>query len=65
VTALAAQGVLVTTVAGNVRMLTHRDVAPGDVDTALAAWRKAADDLAARWPGRRNHNHWPEEADTG
>jgi threonine aldolase len=65
VTALAAQGVLVTTVAGKVRMLTHRDVAPGDVDTALAAWRKAADDLAARRPGRRDHNPRPAKADTG
>lgn len=64
VTALAAQGVLVTTVAGKVRMLTHRDVAPGDVDTALAAWRTAADELAARWPARRDHHSWPAEADT-
>lgn len=50
VTALAARGLLVTTVAGKVRMLTHRDIAPGDVDTALAAWRAAAADVAGR-PG--------------
>jgi threonine aldolase len=45
VTALAAHGVLVTMVDGRVRMLTHRDIAPADVDTALAAWRRAAADL--------------------
>lgn len=47
VTALATQGLLVTTVAGKVRMLTHRDITAGDVDAALAAWRKAIEDLAA------------------
>ena len=47
VSALAAQGLLVTTVAGKVRMLTHRDITAGDVDAALAAWRMAAEDLAA------------------
>lgn len=51
VTALAARGLLVTTVAGKVRMLTHRDITAGDVDAALAAWRKATDDLASR-PGQ-------------
>jgi threonine aldolase len=40
VTALAADGVLVTMVDGRVRMLTHRDIAPGDVDRALGAWRQ-------------------------
>ena len=44
--ALAAQGVLVTTVGGRVRMLTHVDVTAADVDTALAAWRRAAAELA-------------------
>lgn len=42
VAALAAAGVLVTTVAGKVRMLTHRDITPKDVDAALAAWRSVA-----------------------
>jgi len=40
--ALAAQGVLVTMVAGKVRMLTHRDVSAADIRAALAAWRRAA-----------------------
>jgi threonine aldolase len=39
---LAAEGVLVTIVAGQVRMLTHLDVDAKDVDTALGAWRKVA-----------------------
>jgi threonine aldolase len=50
VTALAARGLLVTTVAGQVRMLTHRDIAPGDVETALAAWRRATEDLFGSAP---------------
>jgi threonine aldolase len=50
--ALAACGLLVTVVGGRVRMLTHRDITPGDVDTALAAWRKATADLAAPQPGQ-------------
>ncbi|MQA03385.1 MAG: low specificity L-threonine aldolase [Streptosporangiales bacterium] len=45
VDALADAGVLVTTVTGKLRMLTHRDVAPADVDTALDAWRRVAADL--------------------
>jgi threonine aldolase len=40
--ALAAEGVLVTSVAGRVRMLTHVDIGAADVDTALAAWRRVA-----------------------
>lgn len=40
--ALAAEGLRVTTVAGKVRMLTHRDVSAADVDAAVAAWRRAA-----------------------
>jgi threonine aldolase len=39
---LAGEGVLVTIVAGQVRMLTHLDVDAGDVDTALGAWRTVA-----------------------
>ncbi len=42
VTALAAEGVLVTTVEGRVRMLTHVGITARDVDAALAAWRRAA-----------------------
>jgi threonine aldolase len=38
--ALASEGVLVTIVAGKIRMLTHADVTAGDIDTALAAWRR-------------------------
>jgi threonine aldolase len=45
VAALAAQGLLVTTVGGRLRMLTHTDVSTQDVDTALAAWRAAAAEL--------------------
>lgn len=47
VDALANTGVLVTTVAGKVRMVTHRDVDGGDIDTALAAWRKVATAVSA------------------
>ena len=39
---LAGEGVLVTIVAGKIRMLTHLDVSAGDVDTAVAAWRRVA-----------------------
>jgi threonine aldolase len=39
---LAEEGVLVTIVAGRVRMLTHLDVTGRDIDTALAAWRTVA-----------------------
>jgi len=45
---LAASGVLVTMIAGRIRMLTHADVTAADIDTALAAWRKVAADLGAR-----------------
>jgi len=44
---LAASGVLVTMVAGRIRMLAHADVTAAGVDTALAAWRKVAADLGA------------------
>ena len=43
---LAAHGVLVTMVAGRLRMLTHADVATADIDTALDAWRKVTTELA-------------------
>jgi threonine aldolase len=39
---LAEEGVLVTIVAGRVRMLTHLDVDEGDIEVALTAWRKVA-----------------------
>jgi threonine aldolase len=39
---LAEEGVLVTIVAGKIRMLTHPDVDAGGIDTALAAWRRVA-----------------------
>ena len=45
VAALAAQGVLVTTVGGRLRMLTHVDITAQDIGTALAAWRAAAAEL--------------------
>src|SRR5436190_678061 len=45
--ALAAEGVLVSTVAGRLRMVTHLDVTQRDVDAALAAWRRVAAELVA------------------
>jgi threonine aldolase len=39
---LRDEGVLVTVVAGKVRMLTHLDVSAEDVDKAVAAWRRLA-----------------------
>lgn len=48
VAALAGHGLLVTMVAGLVRMLTHRDVTTGDVDTALDVWRQTAADCGVR-----------------
>jgi threonine aldolase len=39
---LAKEGLLVTVVAGQVRMLTHLDVDARGVDAALAAWRTVA-----------------------
>jgi threonine aldolase len=42
VAVLRAEGVLVSVVGGRVRMLTHVGVSAGDVDTALAAWRRVA-----------------------
>jgi threonine aldolase len=48
---LQANGVLVTMIGDRVRMLTHRDITSQDVDTALAAWRTVAAELAAARPG--------------
>jgi threonine aldolase len=42
---LAESGVLVTTVAGRVRMLTHADVTQRDIGVALAAWRQVAAEI--------------------
>jgi len=42
---LAAEGVLVTMVAGKVRMLTHVNIGDGDVDAALGAWKRVVDSL--------------------
>jgi threonine aldolase len=42
VSALKAEGVLAGIVSGRVRMLTHVNISAGDVDTALAAWRRVA-----------------------
>jgi threonine aldolase len=38
---LAAEGVLVTTGGGRIRMLTHVDVCAADIDAALGGWRRA------------------------
>ena len=40
--ALRAEGVLVSGGGSRVRMLTHVDISAGDIDTALAAWRRVA-----------------------
>lgn len=42
---LEGEGLLVTTVGGRVRMLTHVNIAAAEVGAALAAWRRAADGL--------------------
>lgn len=39
---LAAEGVLVTTGGGRVRMLTHVNITAADIDAALAGWRRTA-----------------------
>ena len=39
---LREEGVLVTLVAGKVRMLTHKDVSTADIDRAIAAWKRIA-----------------------
>jgi threonine aldolase len=38
---LAAEGLLVTILGGRIRMLTHVGIGPGDIQAALAAWRRA------------------------
>jgi threonine aldolase len=43
---LAHEGVLVTTVAGRVRMLTHVGIGAADIEAALAAWQRVAVGLA-------------------
>jgi threonine aldolase len=50
---LAASGVLVTIIPPRVRMLTHRDVTPGDVDAAVGTWRQVAAELGVRPAGAR------------
>jgi threonine aldolase len=45
--ALAAEGVLVSTVTGRLRMVTHVDITQRDVDTTLAAWRRVAAEFGA------------------
>jgi threonine aldolase len=42
VAGLADRGVLSTVTAGKVRMLTHLDVGPADIQTALSVWRELA-----------------------
>jgi threonine aldolase len=44
---LQAEGVLVTMVAGKVRMLTHVNIGDADIDAALGAWRRVADSLSS------------------
>jgi threonine aldolase len=39
---LAAEGLLVTMVGGRIRMLTHVGISAGDIQSALAAWHRAA-----------------------
>jgi len=45
---LKSEGVLATMVAGKVRMLTHVDVSPQDVDGAIEAWRRVIPALRER-----------------
>jgi threonine aldolase len=47
---LAAEGVLVTMVAGKIRMLTHVNIGDADVDAALNAWRRVVDSLVSSPP---------------
>jgi threonine aldolase len=46
-------GVLVTVVAGKVRMLTHRDVTASDVDTAVRVWGSVVRQSGAEGSDRR------------
>lgn len=43
---LAANGLLVTTVGGKLRMLTHVNIGRRQITDALAAWRTVASELA-------------------
>jgi hypothetical protein len=45
VAALAAEGLLVSTVGGRVRMVTHVGIGAGGITAALAAWQRAAKTL--------------------
>jgi len=47
---LADEGVLVTIVAGKLRMLTHVEVTGRDIDAALAAWRRVTAEFAVPSP---------------
>jgi len=47
---LAAEGVLVTIVAGKIRMLTHADLTARDIDAALDAWRRVTAAFGAPSP---------------
>ena len=47
---LAAEGVLVTIVAGKIRMLTHADLTARDIDDALDAWRRVTAAFGAPSP---------------
>jgi threonine aldolase len=46
VAALAAEGLLVSTVGGRVRMVTHVGIGAGEITAALAAWQRAAKTLS-------------------
>ncbi len=43
---LAGEGLLVTTVAGRIRMLTHVGIGPSEISAALDAWHRASGELA-------------------
>jgi threonine aldolase len=46
VAALAAEGLLVSTVGGRLRMITHVGIGAGEITAALAAWQRAAKALS-------------------
>jgi len=56
VAALAGEGVLVTIVAGKLRMLTHADVDAANVDTALGAFRRVAAAFGVPSPASAHHS---------
>ena len=45
-------GVLVNVVAGKIRLVTHRDVSPEDIEQAIAAWRRVTHALVEEQGGR-------------